>query len=793
MFRLLSQNMRNRKNNYSAFHLPAFNSLSAFKQKAEAFFLPRKSETCWLPRANALQIFLFKKQKTCNNINNMANKSKELPKSYNFKEVEDKIYKLWEKGGFFSPDKIKKIKSKIITKRSEFKKSKTAFTIVMPPPNITGSLHMGHALNTVIQDILIRKKRMEGFQALWIPGTDHAGIATQNVVEKELKKEGLTRFDLGREKFLEKIWQWKKKYGSRILEQLKKMGASCDWSKERFTMDKDYQKTVNEAFAHYYKKGLIYRAERVINWCPRCQTSLSDLELEYKKEAGKLWFIKYELKTRNSKLKIAAEGLKPNGQTASYITVATTRPETMLGDSAVAVNPNDKRYKNLIGQNAILPLVGRIIPVIADRRINQNFGTGAVKITPSHDMLDAEIGKTHNLPAYKVIGENGKITIENKYKGLNILEARNKIIEDLKKQNLIEKIEEYDHNIAKCYRCNSTIEILPSLQWFLKMNNLAKKAIGAVKSKKVKFYPKRWEKIYLNWLKNVKDWNISRQLWWGHKIPLKNEGDVLDTWFSSALWPFAVFNKKSDLKKFYPTNTLVTARDIINLWVARMVFSGIEFTKKEPFKDVVIHATILTKEGKRMSKSLGTGIDPMDLIEQYGADATRFALIWQAMGNQDIHWDETSLLAGKKFLNKIWNATRFIAQNEKFKLQNSNLKIKNLKPLTKDDKKILKELNNIIKNANKHIENYEFGHALHKLYDFFWHDFCDKYLEVSKSQMRNPKLQKNTQQILLRVLTASLKLLHPFLPFITEEIWSSFFKVRKNNLLIIENWPHSEF
>jgi len=799
----------------------------------------------------------------------MNEKNQELSKPYSPEETEDKIYKLWEKSGAFSYERLKEFpisnfqfpnKSQIpnskIKKTKPYTLNPKPFSIVLPPPNITGSLHMGHALNTVIQDILIRKKRMEGFQALWVPGTDHAGIATQNVVEKELKKEGLTRFDLGREKFLERIWEWREKYGDRILKQLKTLGASCDWPRTRFTMDKDYQKTVQEAFIHYYKKGLIYQTERVINWCPRCETSLSDLELEYKEERGKLWFIKYKIKSQSSKLKTTTQNSKLIKEkidnyrlpTTDYITVATTRPETMLGDSAVAVNPKDERYKNLVGQTVILPLVNREIPIISDKQIDLNFGTGAVKVTPAHDMLDAEIGKTHNLPIYKVIGEKGQIIGAEEYKDLNIFEARAKIVKDLEKQNLIEKIEDYTHNIVVCYRCGKTIEILPSLQWFLKMDELAKKALKAVKSGKIKFHPKRWEKIYFEWLKNVKDWCVSRQIWWGHRMPVwyciscsdtdkiefenytdeygyrqltkpknilskkkyqpivsikepnecprcrkKNmiqDADVLDTWFSSALWPFAVFNKKNDLQKFYPTNTLVTARDIINLWVSRMVFSGLEFMKKEPFQDVIIHATILTKEGKRMSKSLGTGIDPMDLIEQYGADATRFAIVWQVMGNQDIHWSEESLIAGKKFLNKIWNAARFVL-TQNGQLQTTNCQLPTLK-LTKEDKKILKELESIIKITNTHIEKYEFGQALHKLYDFFWHDFCDKYLEISKIQMQNPEFQKNTQQILLHILITSLKLLHPFMPFATEHIWSFLPKKNAKQLLIIEPWPYKK-
>jgi len=688
-----------------------------------------------------------------------------LPKVYNPKTVEDRIYKLWLKRGFFNPDKLPK-------------SHKKPFTIVIPPPNVTGELHMGHALNAVIQDILIRWKRMKGFKTLWLPGTDHAGIATQNVVEKKLKKQGLTRFDLGREKFIEEVWKWKEKYGDIILNQFKKIGCSCDWSRTRFTMDKDYSQAVKEAFLHYYKKGLIYRGKRVINWCPRCATSLSDLELEYKEEKGKLWYIRYPLQSLKDK----------------YITVATTRPETMLGDTAVAVNPKDKRYKDLVGKKVILPLVGREIPIIADRLIDIEFGTGALKVTPAHDLTDYEISQRHNLKSYQVIDEKGKITKEAPapYQGLKVFQAREKVVKDLKKQGLLEKTEDYIHQIPKCYRCNTVIELIPSLQWFLKMEKLAKMAKTPVKRGEIKFHPKSFEKPYFDWLKNIKDWCISRQIWWGHKIPLKGEEDVLDTWFSSALWPLATLgwpasakasagkpqkNKKSDLETFYPTDILSTARDIINLWVARMIFSGMEFKKKIPFKNVYIHATILTKEGKRMSKSLGTGIDPINLIEEYGADATRFGIAYQIMGNQDFRFVKDNIVMGKKFCNKIWNASRFVLG------QISKSKIKN-KKLTSADKKILKALNKTIKSVNNDLENFRFGKAAHSLYDFFWHDFCDKYIEASKKQN-----DKKTKEILLYVLLNSLKLLHPFIPFITEEIYQKL--PIKNKCLMIENWPKS--
>lgn len=616
---------------------------------------------------------------------------------------------------------------------------------------------------------------MEGYKTLWLPGTDHAGIATQNVVEKELKKQGLNRHDLGREKFLEKVWEWKEKYGNIILNQFKKLGCSMDWSHTRFTMDENYQKAVNEAFLHYHKKGWLYKAERVINWCVRCQTSLSDLELEYKEGRGKLWYLRYPL-TKDDKQK-----------TKDYIIVATTRPETMLGDAAVAVNPKDKRYKNLVGQKVLLPIQNREIPIIADKEIDMEFGTGAVKVTPAHDLLDARIGETHKLPIYKVVGPLGKMTeaAGQLCAGLKINDCREKVIEELKRQNLIEKEENYTHNVAVCYRCGTVIEPLPSLQWFLKMEELAKSAIKAVKGGKVKFHPKNWEKIYFDWLENIRDWNVSRQIWWGHKIPLEGETDVLDTWFSSALWPFATLGwpseasaKNGDLAKFYPTQVLSTARDIINLWVARMVFSGLEFTKKIPFSDVIIHGTILTKDGKRMSKSLGTGIDPMILIEKYGADATRFGLIWQAMGGQDIHWDENAVIAGKKFANKVWNMARFVlgrigpSAEALAKADNINVKMP-------ENKKFLEKLKTTKKSVSEQIDAYEFGPALHTLYDFVWHEFADKYIELAKKQTDN-----ETKETLSAALLEILKMLHPFMPHLTEEIYQNLPNKEKEMLMI---------
>jgi valyl-tRNA synthetase len=679
-------------------------------------------------------------------------------KPYNFKENEDKIYKSWEDSGYFAPEAHQS--------RADNPNEGKTFSIVIPPPNVTGSLHMGHALNATIQDVLVRFKRMKGFKTLWLPGTDHAGIATQNVVEKQLKKEGLSRHDLGREKFLEKVWEWKEKYGDIILSQLKKIGASCDWSRTRFTMDEGYTKAVGEAFNHYYKKGWIYQGDRVVNWCIKDATSLSDLELEYEEEKGKLWYIKYPIK-----------------ESGVFITVATTRPETMLGDAAVAVNPKDERYKKLVGKTGILPILNREIPIIADAAVEKEFGTGAVKVTPAHDFTDADIGERHNLPKFQVINEKGRMTeiAGKEFEGLKIIEAREKVVKKLKELNFLEKEEDYMHSVAHCYRCGTVIEPLISKQWFVKMDKLAKLAIKAVEKGKVKFYPERWSKIYLDWLSKVRDWCISRQIWWGHKVPIEGSSDVLDTWFSSALWPFATLgwpDKTKDLKEFYPTSVLSTARDIINLWVARMVFSGEELMKKEPFGEVIIHATILTKEGKRMSKSLGTGVDPMTLIEKYGADATRFGLIWQSMGGQDIHWAQEHVLAGQKFANKLWNIARFvISKSENDLAQEKPKKIKDA-----ETENILKKLEATSKQAEAQIEKYDFGQALHLIYDFVWHDFADKYIEYSKD-----KEDLETKSALSHSLMSIIKLLHPFMPFVTEAIYQRLPKKDKE-FLMVEEW-----
>ncbi len=667
-----------------------------------------------------------------------------MDKRHQPEKIEKKIYSFWQKNNLFNPDNLK---------------SKKTYTIVLPPPNVTGILHMGHTLNAVCQDAIIRQKRMQGFKALWIPGTDHAGIATQNVVEKDLKKRGLSRFDLGKKEFIKETWKWKKKYGNLILNQYKTLGVSCDWSRLRFTMDKEYALEVKKAFNHYYQKNWIYQAKRCINWCPRCSTSLSDLELEYKEEKTNLWYVKYPIK-----------------DSPDSIIVATTRPETMLGDTAVAVNPKDDRYKKLIGKTVILPLQNKEIPIIQDRLIDKDFGTGAVKVTPAHDLNDEKMGQKNNLEIVQVISDKGLMTdvCPKKYQNLTTKEAREEIIKDLEKNNLLIKTEEYTHSVPKCYRCERTIEIIPSYQWFLKMDELAKKALIPVQKKEITFYPKSFEKTYINWLKNIKDWCISRQIWWGHKIPIKGEEDVLDTWFSSALWPFAIMNKK-DFKTFYPTNTLFTGRDIITLWVARMIFSSQEFTNKNPFNRVYINPTVLAKDGRRMSKSLGTGIDPMKLVEQYGADAVRFGMAYQTTGSQDLKFNEETILMAKKFCNKLWNASRFVLQQ----CPKKQYSFSKIEAKSSHDKKILKQLEKTKKEVEKNLDNFLFGKAAHVLYDFFWHDFCDVYIEKSKKQ--------NNEKVLICVLFNVLKLLHPFTPFITEEIYQKL-PIKKKQSLMIEKW-----
>jgi len=711
---------------------------------------------------------------------------------FDFKEIEKEIYKIWEKSNFFNPDKLPK-------------KWKEKYVICIPPPNITGSLHMGHALNSTIQDILIRFQRMRKKKALWVPGTDHAGIATQNKVEKEIKKEGLTREILGREKFLERVWEWVKKYKNIICNQFKKLGCSLDWSRERFTLDKNYTKAVLYAFLHYYKKGYIFRGPRIVNWCPRCKSAISDMEVKYKEKKGKLWYIKYKLKSKDQ-----------------YITVATTRPETILGDSGVAFNPKDERYKGLEKEKAIVPIVEREVKIVKSVWVDPNFGTGLVKVTPAHDIIDAKIGKMYKLPIINVIGPDGKMTKEagKDFEGLSVSEAREKILTKLKDKNLIEKEEDYIHNVSICERCETEIEPQISEQWFLKMEKLSKLAQKAVKKGKIQIIPERCKKLLLDWLKRAEDWCISRQIWWGHRLPvffckensqkfvvslkkpkkcpfckkcsMVQSEEVLDTWFSSALWPFAVFGwpkKTLDLKKFYPSDFLTTAQEIIFLWVARMIFSSLEFTKKIPFKVVYIHPTILNIEGKRMSKSLGTGVDPLDLIEKYGADATRFGIIFSLTkrDQQAIKFDERNIIAGRNFLTKVWNIARFVHLNtQDFKRKKIKIPI----PKTLADKWILSRLHSTIFFVTNQIENFEFGKAEKELYNFVWKEFADIYIEMSKFQLKDKKLKKTTQEILLYVLANILKLLHPFCPFVTEKIWiEKFGNLKKKKFLMIEEWP----
>jgi valyl-tRNA synthetase len=686
---------------------------------------------------------------------------------YNPLEFEEKIYKFWIP--YFRP-------------RNKGKR----FVILIAPPNITGSLHMGHALENIILDVIWRYKKMNGYDSIWFPGIDHAGIATQNVVEKELKKEGLTRFDLGREKFIQRVWQWKEKYGNIILEQFKKLGLSLDWSRVKFTLDKKYVDWVEKAFIIYYKKGYVYRDLRPVNFCPRCRTSLSDLEVEYKETEGDLYFIRYPLSS------------------GGYVTVATTRPETMLGDVALAINPKDEKNFHLVGKIAILPILQRELPIIVDARVDPKFGTGILKITPAHSLIDYEIGLRHELSMISVIDENAKMN-ENagEFQGLDYLTAREKIVSKLQELGLIEKIEKIKHNLPFCDRCKSEIQVIPSREWFLKMEDLADLAIKAVKNKEVEIFPARFKKPYFDWLKNIRDWCISRKIWWGQEMPVwycQNCGDevfvvsqkkpktrcskcknknwqrteeVFDTWFSSALWPFAILYTQSE-KKFYPADLVATARDILQLWIARMIFSGKFFMKKEPFKFVFVHPTILTKEGKRMSKSLGTGIDPLELIQKYGTDALRFGILWQMSAHQDLRFDPTPVEQGQKFLNKIWNAYRF------YFLNIENLK-KNYKKnkISSYDKKILRSLESTKKFASKKIENYEFGLALKRIYKFFWHELCDFYLESWKGKT------KNNPVVFEKVMLDSLKLLHPFLPHLTQLIYFSFGQKKS---LFFEKW-----
>jgi len=744
----------------------------------------------------------------------------EVSTCYNPKETEDKWYKFWQENNLFcaKPNPLKK-----------------PFTIVIPPPNVTGILHMGHALNNTIQDILIRYHRMKGYETLWVPGTDHAGIATQNVVERELAKEGKTRNDLGREKFLERVWQWKEKYGSTIIQQLKKLGASCDWERLRFTMDERYSEVVKEVFIRLYEKGLIYQGDYIINWCPRCQTALSDEEAPHKEIEGNLYYIRYPFK-----------GQSPSGTVPNCIVVATTRPETMLGDTAVAVNPKDKRYKKLVGKVLILPLMNREIRIVADPMVDMKFGTGAVKVTPAHDPDDYILGKKHNLEFINILYPDGTLN-ENAgvYKGLDRFKAREKIISDLKEKGLLEKIEPHKIPAGHCYRCHTIIEPYLCRQWFVKMKPLAESAIKMVKEGKIKFYPRRWTKVYLNWMENIHDWCISRQIWWGHRLPvwycpnclkqaselivkssksidktksmnyelsIKNkqgvivsketpqrcpvcgsadlyqDEDVLDTWFSSWLWPFATLGwprETEDLKYFYPTSVLVTAPEILFFWVARMIMAGLEFTGKVPFKDVYIHGTVRDTEGRKMSKSLGNIIDPLEIIEHIGADSLRFSLIMITASGQDVYLSEDKFKTGRNFCNKIWNAARLILINlEEKNIRDDLCVVFKEKNLTLINRWILSSFYTTLQKAEQSLEKYNFNEYASLLYHFFWHRFCDWYLEIIKKNIKDPQ----NQLVMYKILEKFLRCLHPIMPFITEELWQKL--PLKNNSIMREPWPH---
>ena len=713
---------------------------------------------------------------------------KELPKVYDPREVEGRIYAQWEENKCFAGVRDAK---------------KKPYTIVMPPPNVTGQLHMGHAMDCTLQDILIRFKRMQGYAALWVPGTDHAGIATQIKVEEELRvKEGLTRYDLGREKFLERVWDWKNTYGNRIVAQQKKMGASCDWDRARFTMDEGCSKAVRETFCELYEKGLIYKGSRIINWCPNCVTALSDAEVEYVDKPGKLWHIKYPIQ----------------GEEGRYVIVATTRPETMLGDSGVAVHPDDERYQDIIGKKCILPLMDREIPIVADEYVEMDFGTGCVKMTPAHDPNDFEVGLRHNLESIRVLDDYGKINeLGGKYQGMDRYEARKAIIADLEALGLLEKIEDHQHNVGTCYRCHNDVEPIISAQWFVKMKPLAEEAIRVVEEGETKFVPDRFSKTYLNWMENVHDWCISRQLWWGHQIPvwycddcghmtvsrtdatkcekcgsthIQRDPDVLDTWFSSALWPFSTLGwpeSTEDLDYFYPTDVLVTGYDIIFFWVARMIFSGCEQTKKTPFHTVFIHGLVRDDKGRKMSKSLGNGIDPLEMAEQYGADALRFNLITGNSPGNDMRFYTERCEAMRNFANKIWNASRFLMMN--LTIEENALPEK----LELEDKWILSKLNTVIAEVTENMDHYELGVAAQKIYDFIWDTYCDWYIEMTKSRLQgeDEAAKVQAQQVLCYVLTDILKLLHPFMPFLTEEIWQALPHEAncEKKFLMLQQWP----
>ena len=709
--------------------------------------------------------------------------SKELAKAYEPKEVEDRIYDFWMKGKYF---------------HAEVDPKKKPYTIVIPPPNITGQLHLGHAMDETLQDTLIRWRRMQGYSALWLPGTDHASIATEAKIVEAMRKEGITKEEIGREKFLERAWAWKDQYGGRIVEQLKKLGSSCDWDRLRFTMDEGCNKAVNHVFKKLYDKGLIYRGERIINWCPHCKTSISDAEVVFEEKEGSFWHLRYPL----------SDG-------SGYIELATTRPETMLGDTAVAVHPDDERYKALVGKTVILPLVNKEIPIIADSYVEQDFGTGVVKITPAHDPNDFEVGLRHNLPVINVMDDGGVIN-ENggKYAGMPALEARKQIVKDLDEAGFLIKIEPIKHNVGTCYRCGTVVEPRVSTQWFVKMEPLAKPAIDAVKDGDIRFIPERMDKVYYNWMENIKDWCISRQLWWGHQIPawycecgetivsetvptvcpkcggthLTRDPDTLDTWFSSALWPFSTLgwpDNTEELKYFYPTNTLVTGYDIIFFWVARMIFSGLEHMGEVPFNTVFFHGLIRDAQGRKMSKSLGNGVDPLDVISVYGADALRFTLVTGNSPGNDLRFSEEKVSASRNFANKIWNAARFILMN----IEGKDIDCALPKKLYTSDKWILNRFNNVTAAVTENLEKFELGMAVSKLYDFIWDDFCDWYIELAKIRMNGADVEsaESARRVLVWTMSNTLKLLHPFMPYITEEIWQTL--PHDGEALIVAKWP----
>ena len=710
--------------------------------------------------------------------------SRELAKTYDPKSVEDRLYKFWVDGGFF---------------HAEIDPEKEPYTIVIPPPNITGQLDMGHALDNTLQDILIRFRRMQGRATLWLPGTDHASIATEAKIVAAMAEEGLKKEDLGREKFLERAWDWKRTYGGRIVEQLKKLGSSCDWDRERFTLDEGCNKAVNEVFVRLYEKGLIYRGEKIINWCPTCLTSISEAEVEYEDQAGHFWHVRY-----------------PFTDGSGYMNIATTRPETLLGDTALAVNPNDERYKDVVGKTVTLPLVNREIPVIADDYVEMDFGTGVVKITPAHDPNDFEVGLRHNLPVINVMTDDAKITDEYpKYAGMDRYEARKAIVADLEAEGALIKVEDYSHNVGACYRCHTTVEPRVSKQWFVKMEPLAKPAIKAVRDGEVKFIPERFDKIYYNWMENIKDWCISRQLWWGHRIPawycadcgetivakeeptvcpkcgcihLDRDEDTLDTWFSSALWPFSTLGwpeSTEDLKYFYPTNTLVTGYDIIFFWVARMIFSALEYTGEVPFDTVLIHGIVRDAQGRKMSKSLGNGVDPLLEIEKYGADALRFSLATGNSPGNDMRYIPEKVESSRNFANKLWNASRFILMNLPEDQKAPYLPDE----LSLEDKWVLSKYNNLVKDVTENLDKFEIGVAVQKLYDFIWDIFCDWYIELSKVRLNSDdeEAADTARAVLVYVMTGMLQLLHPFMPFITEEIWQSL--PHEGDSIMVSKWP----